>query len=256
VTRAAHIALVRIACVAIAIFAVRSAAADPALPHVLTAPTAWLPGSGTVFGTAGLDHRGDASIDVGYGLGELASVELDSDDDVRTCAMPPCTTDHRAQPIRQQRAAFRIGAREDAWFIGQPALVLGVRESFGSGPRVGEAYVVASRELGPYVRVHAGALAIDARDRAAGAKALGFTVRPTAALELTPPQYPKTTLLGDLSWEPRLEPAAPQPEWIAGWGVRYQALRWGAIELAVRHRETEGVAASTVLVRLDGVWSR
>jgi hypothetical protein len=49
-------------------------------------------------------------------------------------------------------------------------------------------------------------------------------------------------------------PAPPTTEWLAGWGVRYEALSWGAIELDVRHREGEGLAGSTALVRVTGVW--
>ena len=38
-----------------------------------------------------------------------------------------------------------------------------------------------------------------------------------------------------------------------GGGVRYQALTWGSIELDVRHRQDEGLGASTVMVRVNGV---
>jgi hypothetical protein len=38
-----------------------------------------------------------------------------------------------------------------------------------------------------------------------------------------------------------------------GWGVRYQALSWGSIELDVRHREADDVGGSTVMVRVNGV---
>ena len=53
-------------------------------------------------------------------------------------------------------------------------------------------------------------------------------------------------------------PRAPAPklEWLVSWGVRYQAFAWGWIELAVRHRQAEGLAASTVFVRVNGVWER
>src|SRR5438093_561152 len=116
-----------IAIITIAI-ASRLAAADPALGRVLTAPTAWLPAAGMLVGSSGLDHRGDASIDFAYGLGELASIELGEDTDVRACDASPCAGVQRALPVRQGRAAFRIGAHQDAWFAGQPALVVGVAE--------------------------------------------------------------------------------------------------------------------------------
>jgi hypothetical protein len=218
----------------------RAAAADPALPRVVTAPTAWLPAEGTVVGSAGLDHRGAGSIMLAYGFGGIASLEVGADSDLRECA--PCTA------TLVPHAAFRIGARQDTWFAGQPALVLGVQTGFGAS-RASSVYAVASRELG-IVRVHAGAAAADAR---VGDHRLGARVRPLAAIELTPPAYPKTTLLGDIAWVPRFDASAPVIEWVAGWGVRYQALRWGAIELDVRHREGEGLGGSTVMVRVTGV---
>jgi hypothetical protein len=232
----------------------RAAAGEPLLDHVVTAPTAWLPRDGVAFGDAALDHRGDGSIAIGYGLGGIASVTLGADTDVRTCSAPPCTTDHRAQPVAMGRAAFRIGARRDAWFAGQPALLLGVAVTLGQGgPRATEAYLIASRALGG-LRLHAGVEAIDGAAPDDGR--MGAELRPLGGFEWTPPQYPKTTLLADVAWLPRLEPPNPVPEWVLGWAVRYQALTWGSIELAVRHREGEGLAASTVMVRINGIWER
>jgi hypothetical protein len=103
------------------------------------------------------------------------------------------------------------------------------------------------------VRPHAGAAVIDAR---VGDRRLGATLRPLGAIELTPPAYPKTTLMADLACLPRFDATAPALEWVAGWGVRYQALRWGSIELDVRHREGEGLGGSTVFVRVNGVLTR
>jgi hypothetical protein len=255
-----------LAIITIAIVGSRSAAADPPLARVVTVPTAWLPPEGTVIGTASLDRRGETAIDLAYGLGGLAAVELGADTDVRACAMPPCDADTLAQPIVLGRAAFRLGARQDMWFAGQPALVLGVRSTFsarrtpGFGkPRVGEAYLVASRQLGP-VRLHAGATAIDAGTSSASGivSRMGTKIRPIGGVEWTPGQYPKTTLMGDFAWTPRFEPTTPIPEWVFGWGVRYQALSWGSIELDVRHRDSstgaEDFGATTVLVRVNGVW--
>jgi hypothetical protein len=214
----------------------RTGAADPALDRVLAAPTAWLPAEGVVVGTSGIDHHGDTSIDLAYGLGGLASVELGRDDDVRGAATA----------IRENRAVFRLGAAQDEWFAGQPALVLGVSKSFASDARVAQAYVVASRVLGP-LAVHAGAEVLAATN-------MTTATRPLAGLELVPPQYPKTTLMADLAWLPVVS-ASSHPEWLLGWGVRYQALAWGSIELDVKHREGEDLGASTVMVRLHGVWS-
>jgi hypothetical protein len=63
--------------------------------------------------------------------------------------------------------------------------------------------------------------------------------------------------MGDIAFLPLLVADAAgqrvELEWVAGWGVRYQAFEWGAIELAVRHREAEGLGDSTVFVRVNGV---
>jgi hypothetical protein len=238
--------------------AARVAAADPARARVVTAPTAWLPGDGAIVGTASLDHRFDASdgsIALAYGLGGLASIEIGEDNDARAA----CAGCDPPQAMRLGRAAFRIGARQDAWFRGQPAVVIGASASFAAartsgfdGARVVEVYAVASRVIA-FAQVHAGVVALDAA--ATNMPRMGTAVRPLAALELTPPRYPKTSLVGDLAWSPLFATPAPRVEWVVGWGVRYQALAWGAIELDVRHREGEGLAASTVMVRVTGVLS-
>lgn len=232
----------------------RAATADPAIGRVLTAPTAWLPAQGSVVGTAGADRRGDGSLLMTLGLG-IASIELGTDTDVRGCVT--CDGDLKGDPLYLGRAAFRLGARQDAWFAGMPALVLGVRNTFAArghtfgGARVTDAYLVASRVIGP-VRVHVGA---DVTDGGYHDLTLGPALRPFAGFEWTPAPYPKTSVLGDVMWVPKMEPDKIELEWLAGWGVRYQALRWGSIELAVRHRQDEGLQESTVLVRVNGVWN-
>ena len=231
----------------------RAAAAEPPpLDHVVSAPTAWLPRGGTAVGWAGIDQRGAGALDIGIGLGGIAAVDLGIDHDLRACAgcgsLPPA--------IALGRAGFRVGVRQDAWVRGQPAIVLGTRATFAGarGARASDLYLVASRTLGG-LRLHVGLDALDARaDDHAREPRLGLTLRPTVGAELTVAQYPRTTLMADLVWVPRLDPGAPGVEGLGGWGVRYQAYRWGAIELAVRHRGGEGIADATVMVRVAGVW--
>jgi hypothetical protein len=237
---------------------------DPTTPRVLTAPTAWLPPPGAVVGTATLDHRFDGSAVVGLGLGGISAIDLGTDTDVRGCK----TCDGDAAPLYLGRATFRMGARQNALFPGMPALLVGARTTFTSSKtdgfgrvRVTEAYGVASRTLGHpklgKLRLHAGVLAVDA---SMGDDELGVKLRATGGFEYTPPQYPRTVLMADLSYVPLLrDTATPDDkplvlEWVAGWGVRYQAFEWGAIELAVRHRENEGLGDSTVMVRVQGVF--
>ena len=240
--------------VALGILGSRIAAADPAMPRVLTAPTAWLPPMGGVVATAGVDRRGDGSATLALGLG-IASVEIGTDTDVRGCVT--CEDDLKGDALWLGRAAFRLGASQDAWFPGMPAVVIGLRNTFAArghtfgGARATDAYLVASRVMGP-IRLHVGGAITDGGSKGIE---LGPTVRPFAGLEWTPSPYPRTSVLADVMWTPKLETDRVELEWLAGWGVRYQAVKWGSIELAVRHRQDEGLAESTVLVRLNGVWN-
>ncbi len=240
----------------VALASARVAAADPVLGRVLTAPTGWLPPEGAAVGTAGVDHHGDGTVIVGYGLGGLAGVELGTDTDIRGCTV--CGGEHRPAAIWLGRAAFRIGAPQGAWFRGMPALVLGVRATFAAHghdfghARVGDAYAVASWAAGP-VKLHLGADAVDA---GYDDVAMGTKVRPLAGLEWTPAQYPRSSLLADIMWVPRFEVGLPKLEWVVGFGARYQALAWGSIELAVRAREDDGLGGIEALVRVNGVWSK
>jgi hypothetical protein len=150
-------------------------------------------------------------------------------------------------------------ARGRSWRAG---VVLGFRRSF-----TGRAVTVAGRdaaldsaalhlvgglrvagfELHGGVELH-DALHGDARLPRAGHRAL----RPLAAIAWTPPPYPRTSLLLDGTWMPEVDDAGPRLRWVLGWGVRYQALRWGAIDLVVRQREDQALGDATVLVRLTG----
>jgi hypothetical protein len=240
--------------VAAAVLAARPVAADPTESRVLTAPTAWLPPSGAATATLGIDHRGDTAVFAGASLDGLAELEIDEDSDVRGC------TDCAMQrtPLRLGRAGFRIGAHQD-WLHGMPALVLGVRATFAAyepavdAPRVTDAYVVASRDLG-VVRLHAGvdALAASVADHRSAA-----ALRPLAGVELHPPMYPRSSLLGDLVWEPELDAVhGPVLRWMLGIGVRYQAFSWGSVELAVRARQGDDLGGATVMARFNAIARR
>ena len=255
-------AAARATCVALAVVAAAGVAhADPAAPRVLAAPTAWLPPGGAVVASGGTLHGAEQTVgfgllDAGVGLGGLASVHVGADTDVRGCI----TGCERPEGLLLGRAAFRLGARQDAWFSGMPALLVGVRTTYAARghdfgrARVTDAYAAASRELGS-VRLHAG-VSITAAAFGDEEVELAPTARPFGGVEWTPPMYPRTSVLADVMWLPELAPDAIELAWVAGWGVRYQALPWGSIELAVRHREDEGLGASTVMIRLNGVFAR
>jgi hypothetical protein len=241
--------------VAAALLAARPVAADPAGSRVLTAPTAWLAPSGAATATLGIDHRGDTAAFVTASLDGLAEIELDEDSDVRGC------TDCAMQraPLRLGRAAFRIGVGQDRWLRGLPALVLGVRTTFAAydpavdAPRATDAYLVASRDLG-VVRLHAG---IDALAASVGDRRSAAALRPLGGVELHPPMYPRSSLLGDIAWQPELDAAhGPVLRWMLGIGVRYQAFSWGSVELAVRARQSEDLGGATVMVRFNAIARR
>src|SRR3984885_1397065 len=121
--------MARLVMIAAAVLALgRVAPADPVvsppvLDHVITAPTAWLPAAGTVIAWGGLDHTGEGDIDVGYGLGGLAAIDVGADSDVRASERPNGTPDG----VYLGRAGFRIGVGQDKVFTGQPAVVVGAR---------------------------------------------------------------------------------------------------------------------------------
>jgi len=244
-----------VAAAALVIAVARPAAADPSGSRVLTAPTAWLPRAGELAAMLGIDHRGDGAAVAGYGLGGLAEVELGSETDIRACT--DCTG--RPTPIALGRAAFRIGARSDAWFTGMPAIVLGVRTTFAArghdvhDPRATDIYLVASRDLG-VVRLHAG---VDALSASVSGHRTAAQLRPLTGFELHPPMYPRSSLLGDIAWEPTLDAQrGPALGWLLGVGVRYQAVPWASVELAVRARQAEDLGASTVMIRVNARLSR
>lgn len=242
----------------------RRASADPVDSRVITVPTAWLPPRGAVLGTASVDRRGNGSALVGMGLGGLALTEIGFDSDLRGC--DPCEQDGSSTPLWLGRAGFKLGARQGAWFAGMPALAFGVRTTFAAhghtfgGARATDAYLVASGELGEVsghrVRFHGG---VDVVNAGFDDVTMGNQLRPFAAFEWVPRQYPRTTIMLDGLWLPRFERAAPRLEWQAGFGVRYQALRWGTIELDVRERQAlvgsgaQSIDGIDVLVKVTGV---
>jgi hypothetical protein len=245
-------AVFSVACALGALAAAPPARADPPGARVLSAPTAWLPAPGTAVAMVGLDHRGDGSAIAGYGLGGIAELELGADSDVRAGRR----FTERPAALVLGRAAFRVGARQDAWFRGMPAIVLGVRTTFAARspavrePRAADAYAVASRDLG-VVRLHAG---IDTLTARVDGRQTAARLRPLAGIELHPRRYPRSSLLSDVAWLPTLDAErGPALGWILGIGVRYQAFSWASVELAVRARQAEELGASTVMVRVNAV---
>ena len=234
----------------------------PTAPRVIHAPTAWLQPSGQLHASAGASHRAGALAAVALGLGGVAEVDLDLTDRWSGCA--PCTGDRAPLRLDATSALFKLGlATARRGPRPRAGVALGFRRTIGTrrvtaGERTArldaaQLYLVgggAWRGL----EVHAGAELHAARHGDAGL--LGSPrdrVRPLAGLAWTPAPYPRTALLVDVTWTPSVEPAEPALRWSIGWGVRYQALRWGSIELAVRNREAEALGDATVFVRVNGV---
>ena len=219
--------------------------ADPdPIGHVITAPTAWLPREGSIVGSASLDQRGNGGFRFAFGLGGVAALELGADNDLRTCSE---ACDAKPAPRWNGHMGFTLGVAQDG---ARPALALGLVTTFDKPSlKAVDLHAVASYALGG-VRVHAGVAALESRTVDADS---GVKLRPLAGFELTVPRYPKTTLMGDFAYLSLLRDVKPGDEWAIGWGVRYQALRWSTIELAVRHRENEGLSDSTVMVRVNAI---
>ncbi len=245
----------------------REAGEPPLAPRLFHVPTAWLQPPSHLFASTGANHRGSGMFAVSAGIGRLAELDLELTDRFVSCTAFCDGDDRNAEHGWVVSALFKIGV--SAAQLGparDAAAALGFRRSLRSpaGETPGdselglaELYVAASALLGS-AHLHTGVELWDAGSpeaRLTGTASI--RLRPFFGLGWRPPQYPKTTLLGDFGWVPELPIAAADEElrWIGGWGVRYQALSWGSIELAVRHRQGEGIGGATVFVRLNATGS-
>lgn len=240
----------------------------PAAPRTLYTPTAYLQGASRVFASAGGDHRGGGFLAFSLGLGELAEVDLEVGNRLGACQA--CADGEPvATSLTAATALFKIGLAERRFGRWQPALALGFRAPIGRVDanvddtslevRAARLYLAASKSLGQ-VTLHGGVDVWDAGAESADGERvlhdepLSKRVRPFVALAWNPAVYPRTTLLAELSFAPVIESRGVEMRWLGGWGVRYQALSWGSIELAMRHRDGDSLGDSSVLIRLNGVF--
>lgn len=262
----------RAACLILGLLAARTAWSQtvvrPVQPRVFHAPTAWLQPDGAVYGTAGLSHHLAPFVGVSAGLGGVAELDVQLTDTSKGQSIPTAL-------FKMGIAARRIGA----W---QPAMALGFRKSFavraqelgGAGGTSGSTVHVRTAQLSLAVSMTVGSVDVHLGTDAWGAEVendLGAGVagarlsdrplrerlRPFAGLEWRPNIYPRTAVLVDFVWVPDFtgtDASSPSValRWVGGWGIRYQALSWGAVELGVRLREGDGLGDPTVLVRLSG----
>jgi hypothetical protein len=239
----------------------------PTAPRVVHAPTAWLQPASQLHIGFGTSHRLSPSASVAFGLGDVAELDVDLTDRIVAC--PGCGEERDATNLFAATALFKMGlatSRARVWRLGT---ALGFRKTFATrtvaaGGRdaeleAAELYLVGGVRwdgAAGLIELHAGGELFDARHGDARiAHTLARTVRPVAGLAWTPPPYPRTTMVVDISWAPEVKDGPPRLGWVVGWGVRYQALRWGAIELVVRQREDEALGDSTVMVRVAGALS-
>lgn len=239
--------------------------AAPLAPRVLNVPTADLQGAGRTFMSTGISHRGIPFAGLSLGLGDVAEVDVEVADRAGACEL--CSAEDRhATSVLAVTALFKVGLAEGRFTSWQPALALGLRAPIGERDvtvdalsrrvRTAKLYLGFSKRVGP-VRVHGGGEVWDAsavvgddvdllHDRP-----LRQRLRPYAGLAWNPSIYPRTTLLADFSSAPVFDRGAIELRWLGGWGVRYQAVSWASVELAMRHRGGDSLSDSTVMVRVN-----
>jgi hypothetical protein len=223
----------------------------PLAPRVYHVPTAWLRPHASVTATVGANHRGGAIAAVVAGLGDIAEVDVAILDHVVACAV--CGGDDReTAQTRTATALFKLGLGPGRLARWQPAAALGFRRSLGGlerqvggsafDPELAQIYLVFSWRVSR-LELHLGGELWDATSRPGGLAlddlAPSEQVRPFAGASWRSRRYPRTSLLLDVAWVPELRDPAPQLTWLAGFGVRYQALSWASVELAVRGRERD-----------------
>jgi hypothetical protein len=233
----------------------------PPAPRLFHAPTAWVQPHAGGHGAVGLSHRFDLFLELAAGLGDLAEIGLDVTDDFVDCAS--CDAGERApEPVRAAAATFKVGAPAGLLGAWQPAIALGFRRTvagLGSGrPELARLYLAASLPAGP-LRLHAGADLWDGVPSGPGPALHRASLRDRArgfgGLEVRPGLYPRTAMIGELSFVPELRGDRLALRRLVAGGVRYQALSWGGIELGVRVREGDDLGDVSVFVRLTAALS-
>jgi hypothetical protein len=235
--------------------------------RIISSSSAWMVASGHAVAAAALDRKLRPTASLGYGLGDLAEVGLTLQSQWRECA--ECEGDDRPVQRNLAMAYFKLGLPEGFAGTALPALALTFSKTLperaqlladvgeeddraSSATKAASLTLMASKEIGA-IALHAGGEILVARHARSGAE-LEPTLRPVVGFQWLPKQYPLTTLLADLRWIPSTNTVDGESitEWQAGWGVRYQALSWAAVELSVRHQQGEGAKDAQVSLGLRG----
>ena len=227
------------------------AAAEPSgqldLPVLFDSATGYLLPAGVILSSLGVDTGGGLSSDLRIGLGDVAEFGIGTTDAVRVRRCNPNCEYDAVNPY--PLALFKMGVAEDRLFDHQPAMSLGFRKSFerehnGRSTRIAELYLVASKSLGPNVRLHAGGVFWDASIKDGDAEVLlhdgGIKdqLRGFGGIELQP--LPRSRLMLEVSWIPEFrlgendaaDKIKLRPRF--AWGVRYELASWAMIESGVR----------------------
>jgi hypothetical protein len=250
--RAIIVALALVAIVDVAV------ADNHTAPMVIAIPTADVDTDLALRASLDVDHRLGSGARASVSYGHLVELSIAGDDHLVTC--DPCSGITRVtSAVQQVHAGWKLAIRPTSTI----AVAAGVVVPFGSrdGATSAEAFAITTTTLGP-VRLHLGASAwasrhTDARGAEIVDGGIGL-VRPMTGLEWTPTIYPRTTLLLDMQWLPQLGPTAAQtqPRWLFAWGVRYRALAWSAVELAVKFHQGDDLGGATVMMRVTARWPR
>mgnify|MGYP001587887359 CR=1 FL=1 len=202
-------------------------------PRVFATPTGWLLPDAAVLASSGISlNRGEPFFALSVGLADLAELDVTATRD-----------GDRWLPS----ALFKLGLVRGALFSWQPAGAIGFRRSFGVEENSAQLYGVVTLSTRP-VRVHLGG---DVWQAEGPQGLLSPTVRPSVAVEWTPWIAPRSTVLLDFGWEPRFSDTHVTLGWRGDWGVRVRVLRPVSLELGVRMRQGDALAAPTVFVRLN-----
>ncbi len=218
------------------------------LPVLFDSATGYLLPAGVILSSLGVDTGGGVSSDLRIGLGDVAEFGIGTTDAVRVRRCNPNCEYDAVNPY--PLALFKMGVAEDRLFTHQPAMALGFRKSFernhnGRSTRIAELYLVASKSLGPNVRLHAGGVFWDASVKDGDDNevllhdgGIKDQLRAFGGVELQP--LPRSRLMLELSWIPEFrlgeadvaDKIALRPRF--AWGVRYELASWAMIESGVR----------------------
>ncbi len=224
---------------------------DLDLPVLFDGATGHLLPAGVIMTTAGVDTGGALASDLRIGLGDVAEFGIGTTDLIRAgqnCSAGKCDSYDAVSPY--PLALFKMGVSENRLFEHQPAVAIGFRKSFerhhdDRATRVAELYLVASKQLGPRVNIHAGGVFWDASIARGDDPPVFFhdeglkqQLRPFGGIELQP--LPRSRLILEWVWVPEFQlglndlPDRIELRPMFAWGVRYELTSWAMIESGVR----------------------